>query len=60
VEGTGSYGAGLTRYLHRCGVAVVEVDRPDRAGRRKHGKSDPPSGWWRRWRHGDFPWTPWR
>src|SRR5271154_2950938 len=26
VEGTGSYGAGLTRHLHRRGVAVVEVD----------------------------------
>jgi transposase len=41
VEGTGSYGAGLTRYLHGCRVAVVEVDRPDRSGRRQHGKSDP-------------------
>ena len=28
VEGTGSYGAGLTRHLHAEGVAVVEVDRP--------------------------------
>src|ERR1700685_4016477 len=28
VEGTGSYGAGLTRHLHRRGVAVVEVDPP--------------------------------
>jgi transposase len=26
VEGTGSYGAGLTRYLHAEHVAVVEVD----------------------------------
>jgi transposase len=41
VEGTGSYGAGLTRYLASCKVSVVEVDRPDRAGRRAHGKSDP-------------------
>jgi transposase len=41
VEGTGSYGAGLTRHLHSRKVAVVEVDRPDRAGRRQHGKSDP-------------------
>jgi transposase len=29
VEGTGSYGAGLTRSLHREGVRVVEVDRPN-------------------------------
>ncbi len=27
VEGTGSYGAGLTRHLHAAGVEVVEVDR---------------------------------
>ena len=32
VEGTGSYGAGLTRHLHRQGVSVVEVDRPNRQG----------------------------
>jgi transposase len=30
VEGTGSYGAGLTRYLLDQHVAVVEVVRPDR------------------------------
>jgi hypothetical protein len=30
VEGTGSYGAGLTRHLHASGVQVVEVDRPNR------------------------------
>jgi transposase len=41
VEGTGSYGAGLARYLARIEVAVVEVDRPDRAARRRSGKSDP-------------------
>jgi len=41
VEGTGSYGAGLTRHLHRCGIAVVEVDRPNRQRRRRKGKSDP-------------------
>jgi hypothetical protein len=29
VEGTGSYGAGLTRYLHNKRVAVVEVSCPD-------------------------------
>jgi transposase len=41
VEGTGSYGAGLTRHLHHHGVAVVEVDRPNRQRRRRQGKSDP-------------------
>jgi len=41
VEGTGTYGAGLTRFLHRHGVAVVEVRCPDRQERRSHGKSDP-------------------
>ena len=40
VEGTGSYGAGLTRYLHDAGIAVVEVDRPNRQRRRRAGKSD--------------------
>ena len=41
VEGTGSYGAGLTRYLHAEQVVVVEVNRPNRQLRRSHGKSDP-------------------
>jgi transposase len=41
VEGTGSYGAGLTRHLHKEGVRVVEVDRPHRQRRRRRGKSDP-------------------
>jgi transposase len=41
VEGTGAYGAGLARYLHAGGVALVEVDRPDRKTRRWQGKSDP-------------------
>jgi len=41
VEGTGAYGVGLARYLARQGVAVVEVDRPNRQQRRKVGKSDP-------------------
>jgi transposase len=40
VEGTGSYGAALARYLRRQHVTVVEVNRPDRAARRRHGKSD--------------------
>ena len=41
VEGTGSYGAGLTRFLHGHAVPVVEVDRPNRQSRRMSGKSDP-------------------
>lgn len=32
VEGTGSYGAGLARFLRTAGVEVVEVDRPQPAG----------------------------
>lgn len=41
VEGTGSYGAGLTRFLAGQDVVVAEVSRPDRQRRRRHGKSDP-------------------
>jgi len=41
IEGTGSYGAGLTRYLRSEGVDLVEVIRPKRAWRRRRGKSDP-------------------
>ncbi len=40
VEGTGSYGAGLARHLAAVGVAVVEVNRPNRQARRRYGKSD--------------------
>jgi transposase len=40
VEGTGSYGAALTRHLRRHDVSVVEVNRPDRATRRRRGKTD--------------------
>jgi len=41
MEGTGSYGAGLARYLAAGGVAVTEVIRPNRQARRRRGKSDP-------------------
>jgi len=41
VEGTGSYGVGVSRYLQREGVTVVEVDRPNRQTRHRKGKSDP-------------------
>lgn len=41
IEGTGSYGAGLARFLRGHGAHVVEVNRPDRATRHRLGKSDP-------------------
>ena len=41
VEGTGGYGAGLTRFLHAHTEQVVELDRPKRAARRHGAKSDP-------------------
>src|SRR5215210_7294799 len=41
VEGTGSYGSGLARFLRRGGYPVIEVSRPPRKGeRRLSGKSD--------------------
>jgi transposase len=40
VEGTGSYGAELARYLTAQRVEVVEVIRPNRQARRRRGKSD--------------------
>jgi transposase len=41
VEGTGSYGAGISRFLARSGIVVIEVDRQNRQARRRAGKSDP-------------------
>jgi transposase len=41
IEGTSSYGAGLTRLLLAQGQAVIEVLRPVRRDRRFGGKSDP-------------------
>jgi transposase len=41
VEGTGSYGAGLSRHLASVGQRVIEVNRPNRQTRRRNGKSDP-------------------
>jgi transposase len=41
VEGTGSYGAGLARFLQANGHSVFEVNRPNRQLRHQHGKSDP-------------------
>jgi transposase len=41
MEGTGSFGAELARYLRAHHLTVIEVDRPDRRARRAAGKSDP-------------------
>jgi len=41
IEGTGSFGAGLARWLTAQGHAVLEVDRPDRRARHRDGRSDP-------------------
>ncbi len=40
VECTGSYGAGLTRYLAKAGIPVYEVTQPDKGLRRARGKDD--------------------
>jgi transposase len=39
VEGTSSHGTALNRYLRRNDVQVLEVNRPDRATRRRRGKT---------------------
>lgn len=41
IEGTSSYGAGITRLAAAAGIGVREVTRPDRSERRMQGKSDP-------------------
>lgn len=41
IEGTSSYGAGITRFAVAAGLDVREVTRPERAARRREGKSDP-------------------
>ncbi|MFE4759033.1 IS110 family transposase [Streptomyces mirabilis] len=40
VECTGSYGAALTRHLRVEGIEVTEVNQPDKAARRRRGKTD--------------------
>jgi transposase len=40
IEGTGSFGAGLTTFLIERGEWVVEIDRPTRRARRNGAKSD--------------------
>ncbi len=41
LEGTGSYGSGLARFLDSRGERVLEVERPRREGSRGRLKSDP-------------------
>ena len=41
IEGTGSFGAGLARFLRDAGCTVIEVSRPNRQTRHRRGKSDP-------------------
>ena len=41
IEGTATYGAGLTRVLRDNNIDVFEINRPDRATRRLRGKADP-------------------
>jgi len=40
IEGSGSFGVGLARFLRARGVEVVEVNRPNRQHRRRFGKQD--------------------
>ncbi|TKK91410.1 IS110 family transposase [Herbidospora galbida] len=40
VEGTSSYGTALTRHLHAAGLQVLEANQPDKAERRRRGKTD--------------------
>ena len=40
VECTGSYGAALARHLSANHIEVIEVNQPDKASRRRRGKTD--------------------
>src|SRR5829696_7714390 len=40
IEGSGSFGVRLARFLRARGVEVVEVNRPNRQHRRRFGKHD--------------------
>ena len=40
LEGSGSFGVGLARFLRARGVEVIEVNRPNRQHRRRFGKHD--------------------
>lgn len=41
IEGTGSFGSGLARFLKARNVEVLEVGRPKRRDEHRNGKSDP-------------------
>jgi len=41
IEGAGSFGAGLARFVRKRGVEVLEVGRPKRRDQHRSGKSDP-------------------
>ena len=40
IESSGSYGAGLLRFMQQAGIAVLEVTTPDKQDRRRRGKND--------------------
>ena len=40
IESTGSYGAGLLRFMQQANVTVLEVTTPDKQDRRRRGKND--------------------
>lgn len=40
IESTGSYGAGLLRFMQKAGIEVLEVTAPDKPDRRRRGKND--------------------
>jgi transposase len=40
IESTGSYGAGLLRFVQKAGIEVLEVTTPDKLDRRRRGKND--------------------
>jgi transposase len=40
IESTGSYGAGLLRFMQHAGIEVLEVTTPDTHDRRRRGKND--------------------
>src|SRR3954466_13933308 len=40
VESTGSYGAGLLRFLQQAGITVLEITTPDRQDRRRRAGND--------------------
>ncbi|MEV6591329.1 hypothetical protein AB0N36_25530 [Streptomyces acidicola] len=44
VECTGSYGAARARHLRAQGIEVTKVNQPDKAARRRHGKTSAVDG----------------